>query len=135
MQAILDAWRATHDLSRMLRKAIATGQATESLEGMQRRWPPTSHPVVRTNPATGRKAVFVNGNWTLRIDELTDRESDVLLAFLFDHVRSPEFQCRFRWQTNSIAFWDNRWVQHCAVADYRERRIMHRVTIGGDRPV
>jgi len=64
-----------------------------------------------------------------------EAESDSLLHFLFEHVRSPEFQCRFHWDTNSIAFWDNRSAQHYAVPDYRERRIMHRVTIAGDRPV
>ena len=52
----------------------------------------------------------------------------------YDHVRSPEFQCRFRWDTNSVAFWDNRSAQHYAVPDYRERRVMHRVTLAGDKP-
>ena len=76
-----------------------------------------------------------SGNFTVRLVGLTERENDVLLPFLIDHVRSPEFQCRFRWERHSIAFWDNRWVQHYAVADYGERRIMQRVTISGDRPV
>ena len=62
---------------------------------------------------------------------LTERENDVLLPFLLDHVRSPDFQCRFHWEVGSIAFWDNRSVQHYAVADYGERRVMHRVTIDG----
>ena len=58
----------------------------------------------------------------------------MLLPFLIDHVRDPLFQCRFRWDTNSIAFWDNRSVQHFAVPDYHERRVMHRVTLSGDKP-
>ena len=91
--------------------------------------------MVRTHPATGRRALFVNGNSTTRLVGLKDRENEVLLPFLLDHVRSPEFQCRFRWDTNSIAFWDNRSVQHYAVPDYSERRIMNRVTLRGDRPV
>jgi taurine dioxygenase len=62
---------------------------------------------------------------------LTERENEALLTFLLDHVRSPEFQCRFHWAPDSIAFWDNRCVQHYAVADYVERRVMHRVTIDG----
>jgi len=65
---------------------------------------------------------------------LTDRENEVLLRFLIDHVRDPVFQCRFRWDLHSIAFWDNRSVQHYAVPDYAERRVMHRVTLAGDRP-
>ena len=66
----------------------------------------------------------------------TLREAPELLAFLFTHINSPEFQCRFRWREGSIAFWDNRWVQHYGVADYGGyRRIMQRVTIEGDRPI
>ncbi|HEX7094549.1 MAG TPA: TauD/TfdA family dioxygenase [Acidimicrobiales bacterium] len=136
MQEFLDGKRAVHDISRMLRKAIANGQATEPFEQMQQMWPPYSHPVVRTNHANGRKALFVNGNWTARIEGLTERENDALLPMLIEHIRSPEFQCRFRWTEGAIAFWDNRWVQHYAVADYHgHRRIMHRVTIEGDRPI
>ena len=73
----------------------------------------------------------MNRNSTTHIVGLSERENDVLLPFLFDHVRSPEFQCRFHWEVGSIAFWDNRSVQHYAVADYDERRIMHRATIDG----
>jgi taurine dioxygenase len=102
---------------------------------MRERWPPVTHPVIRTNPETGRKSLFVNGQWAVYIEGLTERENAVLLPFLNDHVRSPEFQCRFHWENNSIAFWDNRWVQHYGVADYTERRVMQRVTIEGERPV
>jgi taurine dioxygenase len=135
MRSMLEPLRATHDLSRMLRKAIANGQAKEDVESMQERWPPVTHPVIRTNPQSGRKSLFINGQWAVFIEGLTERENAVLLPFLSDHVRSPEFQCRFHWEPNSIAFWDNRWVQHYGVADYTERRIMQRVTIEGERPV
>jgi taurine dioxygenase len=135
LRAMLEPLRATHDLSRMLRKAIANGQAKEDLDQMRERWPPVTHPVIRTNPETGRKSLFVNGQWAVYIEGLTERENAVLLPFLSDHVRSPEFQCRFHWENNSIAFWDNRWVQHYGVADYTERRVMQRVTIEGERPV
>ncbi len=91
--------------------------------------------MVRTHPVTGRKGLYVNANSTTRIVELSERENALLLPFLCDHIRSPEFQCRFRWEPNSIAFWDNRAAQHLAVADYYERRIMHRVTLQGDKPV
>jgi taurine dioxygenase len=136
LKDLLDGMTAVHDITRMLRLALANGQATEGLEAMQRAYPPHEHPVVRTDPATGRKALFVNGNWTSRLVGLTARENDALLPFLLDHVRAPEFQCRFRWAPGSVAFWDNRWVQHYGVADYTgERRIMHRITLDGDVPV
>jgi taurine dioxygenase len=135
LQEMLDGMTARHDLTRMLTKAINQGRASQGLQTMQDMFPPHSHPVVRTNPVTGRKALFVNGNWTTWINELTERENEVLLPFLIDHVRSPDFQVRFRWTQGAIAFWDNRWVQHYAVPDYTSRRIMQRVTIEGDRPV
>ena len=135
IQRLISGLRAVHDITRPLQKGIAAGHTTASLEEMQKKWPPVDHPVVRTHPRTGRKALFVNGNSTTRILGLTERENDVLLAFLIDHVRSPEFQCRFRWEVGSMAFWDNRSTQHFAVPDYAERRVMHRVTIAGDLPV
>jgi taurine dioxygenase len=101
---------------------------------MQDRWPPVEHPVVRTHPVTGRKALFVNGSSTTRILGISERESELLLAYLIEHVRSPSFQCRVRWDENTMLFWDNRSVQHFAVPDYNERRVMHRVTLAGDRP-
>ena len=109
------------------RSATATPRSTS--RETQQKCPPVEHNVVVTHPETGRKALFVNRNSTTHIVGLTERENDVLLPFLFDHVRSPEFQCRFHWEQGSIAFWDNRAVQHYAVADYHERRVMHRATI------
>ena len=78
--------------------------------------------------------MFVNRIFTSRIDQLTDRENEVLLPMLCDHIRSPDFQCRFTWHPGSVAFWDNRCTQHYAVADYREPRVMHRVVIDGTVP-
>lgn len=134
IQALLSGLRAVHDITKPLQKGIAAGHTTANLEEMQKKWPPVDHPVVRTHPRTGRKALFVNGNSTTRILGLAERENDVLLPFLIDHVRSPEFQCRFRWEEGSMAFWDNRSTQHFAVPDYSERRVMNRVTIAGDEP-
>jgi taurine dioxygenase len=93
------------------------------------------HPVVRTHAETGRKALYVNRTFTLRFKDMTEQESAPLLEYLWDHAVRPEFTCRFRWQPNSIAFWDNRCVQHNAINDYHgQRRVMHRVTIEGERP-
>jgi taurine dioxygenase len=131
MRELCDGLVAVHDITKPMRKAIAAGHTTLDLDEMQRRVPPVEHPVAATHPETGRKALFVNRNSTTHIVGLTDRENEALLSFLLDHVRSPEYQCRFHWEPGSVAFWDNRTVQHYAVADYVERRVMHRVTIDG----
>ena len=94
-----------------------------------------SHPAVRTHPETGNKALFVNKAHTTHFKDWTESESKSLLEFLFQHQVRTEFTCRFRWEKNSLAFWDNRCVQHNPVNDYQGfRRIMHRVTIEGDKP-
>jgi taurine dioxygenase len=93
------------------------------------------HPVVRTHPETGRKALYVNVGHTVRLSGMTEEESAPLLAFLFRHQVRPEFTCRFQWRAGSLAFWDNRCTQHNPVNDYHgHRRVMHRITLAGDRP-
>jgi taurine dioxygenase len=95
----------------------------------------SAHPVVRTHPETGRKALYVNVAHTLRFDGMTEEESAPLLQFLYQHQVKPEFTCRFAWQPGSLAFWDNRCVQHNPVNDYHgHRRVMHRITLAGDTP-
>ncbi len=128
---LVDRLHAVHDVTKPMRKAIAAGHTTMDLAEIQERCPPVEHPVVVTHPETGRRALFVNRNSTTHIVGLSERENEVLLPFLFDHVRSPEFQCRFSWREHSVAFWDNRCVEHYAVADYTQRRVMRRVTIDG----
>jgi taurine dioxygenase len=99
------------------------------------RFPQAEHPVIRTHPETGRKALFVNRGFTTRIPQLSKAESDAMLEMLFRHAETPAFNCRFKWRPHSVAFWDNRAAQHQALWDYfPQRRFGYRVTVCGDRP-
>lgn len=132
IQRALEEMTASHDVTGPLVRAIQGGHSVGGLGEIQAAWPPRSHPVVCRHPETGRKFLYVNSNFTTHIEGVSEAESDALLRFLFDWVRSPEIQVRFRWAPDSVAIWDNRCTQHFAVADYRERRVMHRVTVAGD---
>jgi taurine dioxygenase len=93
------------------------------------------HPVVRTHPETGRKCLYINVAHTSGIKGMTTEESQPILDFLFAHQVKPELTCRFSWEVGSLAFWDNRCAQHNPVNDYHGfRRVMHRITLRGDRP-
>jgi taurine dioxygenase len=107
------------------------------IDGVQenRVFPRAEHPVIRTHPQTGRKLIFVNPVFTTAIPDLSAAEGDMILKFLFDHCNQPQFHARFRWQEDSVAFWDNRCVQHIAMWDYfPQTRSGNRVTIKGDKP-
>jgi taurine dioxygenase len=98
-------------------------------------YPKSVHPVIRTHPITKRKSLYVNKTFTTVINELPPEESDGILTFLYDHTAKPDYQVRFKWQPDSIAFWDNRCVQHLALWDYYPQvRSGYRVTIKGERP-
>lgn len=132
LKQMLGSLTATHDGGPNYRDRAQRNRET----GSDRVDPAAVHPVIATHPFTGRKTIYVNSVFTARINELSEAESKAVLEFLFAHVTRPEFQCRFHWQPNSIAFWDNRAVQHYAVWDYYPAvRSGQRVTIRGERPI
>ncbi len=95
----------------------------------------SEHPVVRTHPETGRKALYVNIGHTVRFKDMTEAESRPILEYLYQHQIQPEFSCRFIWSPGAIAFWDNRCAQHYPVNDYHgHKRLLHRITLKGDKP-
>jgi taurine dioxygenase len=126
---------AVHEMGYLRVMMRKQGMSPVDMEEAVRRHPPSQHPIVRTHPDTGRKTLYVNAVFTKRIVGLEPAESSALLNELCARAAVPEYQCRFRWRRNAIAFWDNRATQHYAVSDYwPERRHMERVSIIGDRP-
>ncbi len=121
---------AKADVSRTREDRIKSSGTQEARKELN-----AEHPAVRTHPETGRRALYVNTAHTVRFADMTEEESAPILAYLFQHQIKPEFTCRFVWQPGSLAFWDNRAAQHNPINDYHGfRRIMHRVTLAGDRP-
>jgi taurine dioxygenase len=121
---------AKADVSKTREDRIKESAAPEARRSYE-----AEHPVVRTHPETGRKALYVNVAHTARFKDMTEAESAPLLQYLCQHQVRPEFTCRFAWRPGSIAFWDNRATQHNPVNDYHgHRRLMHRITLAGDRP-
>lgn len=134
-QGLLDGLTAIHssakaDVSKTREDRIKSGGTAEAGKDYL-----SYHPAVRTHPETGRKALFVNIAHTVRFDGMTEDESRPILSYLFQHQIRPEFTCRLVWSAGTIAFWDNRCAQHNPINDYHgHRRIMHRITLAGDRP-
>ena len=135
LKARLEGKFARHTMGfyeRVLRKRGATD---EQIAETYREFPPVEHPLVRIHPETGRTGLYLHPDFIRHVVGVTDEESTELLAQLYAQSRVPEYQCRFRWKRNSIAFWDNRATQHYAVSDYFPAvRRMERVTVKGDRP-
>lgn len=132
VKAQIDGLRAVHDFT----IAFALSLTPEKIAEKRKEYPPVAHPVVRTHPQTGEKVIYVNRGFTSHVEGLDPVESSRLLAYLYQQAWLPEYQVRFRWEKNSIAFWDNRSTQHYASSDYwPEVRVMERVTVVGDRPV
>lgn len=127
----IEGLRAVHDFV----QSFGLGLDEAEREARRREFPPASHPIVRTHPTTGRRCLYVNRIFTSHVEGMDREEGRALLERLYREVEVPEYQVRFHWAPNSIAFWDNRSTQHLAISDYwPQRRVMERLTIMGDRP-
>ena len=139
MKAHIEGLWAYHDSYRPygehVRPEMYQGEkGTDYMRDRRASYVPALHPVVRTNPDSGKRGLFVNESMTTFIKDMDRRESDCLLRYLFDHLRTPEFQYRHKWRENDLAIWDNRTSLHYALFDYTEHRLMHRIIIQGDVP-
>ncbi len=136
MQSMLSGLTAVHDFSYGFKESLAEPGGRERLAEMVQNNPPVEHPLIRRHPVSGKRCIFVNSLFTLRVKGMKERESRALLDFLYQHVTTPEYTCRFNWEQYSVAFWDNRITQHKPVNDYwPAHRRMQRITIDdGVRP-
>ena len=125
----IEGLEAEHDIVRSFGGRVSEEKRAQ----LARDFPPVRHPVVRSHPETGEKILYVNYTFTSRIIGVSEEDSDSLLRLLFDRIKVPEYQVRFRWTPNAIGIWDNRSTQHYAVGDYwPEYRLLERVTVSGD---
>lgn len=137
LKAMLDGVRAMHSDRRVAGPARNLAASNAQKRKADDEWRETAnfHPVVRTHPETGRKALYVNRQSTIAFEHMTEEESKPLLDYLCAHAHRPEFTCRFRWRNGSLAFWDNRCTQHVAINDTgMSRRVMRRLQLEGDKP-
>lgn len=136
MQKLLEGLYASHDFRQGFRESLAEPGGLERLATALESNPPVKHPLVRTHPETGRRAIFVNSLFTAHIEGLTPLESRSILNFLYQHMTTDEFTVRLNWKPGTLAIWDNRSTQHKPINDFFPmHRRMHRVIIAGDRPV
>jgi len=136
MRTFLDSLTAVHDLVETMGPGVLRQYGGERWQSFRDSTPPVEHPVVRTHPDTGEKCLFVNPLMTYKIKGLEDHESKAILEMLYEHMTQEELTCRFRWEKNSVAFWDNRCTAHRGTNDFfPSHRLMHRVAIADtDRP-
>ena len=126
MKVYLEGLQAVHDANPVYQKLFPD---------LDRKYNRSVHPVVRTHPVTGKKLIFVNPSYTTHIEGMPEDESAAILNFLYVHCMNPNYQVRFRWRPNSVAFWDNRCTWHQAIWDYfPDTRSGFRVTVAGDKP-
>lgn len=140
LKSLLGKMRAMHSARKSYGlyapRAVDNSKTSMGIHFTEEAHAEVDHPVVRTHVESGKKCLYVHGGFTTRFQDMSEEESAPLLHYLYAHAVRPEFTCRFRWEKGSIAFWDNRCVQHNAINDYHgQRRVMHRVTIEGERPV
>ena len=131
----LDGAIAVHDFANFRNRLIKEGKSAEEIQAFNEEYPMPEHPVIRTHPDTQKKVIYVNAAFTQYIKGWEEEDSKEMLTYLYSRSSVPEYQCRFAWEENSIAFWDNRACQHYANSDYwPNTRKVERVTIIGDRP-
>lgn len=130
-RSFIDGLSALHSIRPL---AARSQDVRDTLSEKIHSFPTAIHPLVEVHPVSGRKALNVNANWTTEIVGLSQEESRMLLDFLLEHVKRPEFAVRFHWNVGDVAFWDNRTAQHCAIADFSTRRVMKRVALVGHPP-
>ncbi len=135
MQVFLSNLTAEHDFSFGFKESLAELGGRERLAQAVADNPPVSHPVIRIHPESGKKVIFVNALFTTKIIGLSEKESSTILSFLYEHIITPAYTCRFHWEPNSIAIWDNRSTQHKPINDYfPAHRLLERIAIDGDKP-
>jgi Probable taurine catabolism dioxygenase len=136
MQRYLHGLEALHDFKAFRNFFDQSPQAVKRLRDFEDQFPASSHPVVRVHPVSGKRAIFVNPQFTLRIKDVSDEENTAILNLLYGLTSIPEYQFRVKWKPNTVVFWDNRSTQHYAPYDYYpHHRLMERVTVSGDQPI
>jgi len=141
MRRFVDGLRVVHDNTSFI-ESVAEKMPSDQYEALdvgarlRAAFPPVSHPLVRTHPDTGAKALFLAGGFMRFVEGLTSAESDSLLAFLADHLDQHRFHVRWRWSAGDVVIWDERSTNHRGVSDhYPQRREVRRIEVGGSVPV